>query len=212
MADPDLDDLERRMNGAVEALRQEFAGLRTGRASAGLLEPIMVEVYGAHMPLNQVGTISVPEPRMLTVQVWDKTAVAAVDKAIRASGLGLNPAADGQLIRIPIPELTEERRVEMVKIAHKYAEQARIAVRNVRRDGMENLKKLEKEGELSEDDHHFWGDEVQQLTDQAIANIDETLAIRRRAEKMVKRPTNVLDPNAHRMQMPPFLLPISISR
>ena len=176
MADPDLDDLERRMNGAVESLRHEFSGLRTGRASAGLLEPIVVDVYGAQMPLNQVGTISVPEPRMLTVQVWDKTAVSAVDKAIRASGLGLNPAADGQLIRIPIPELTEERRDEMVKIAHKYAEQARIAVRNVRRDGMESLKKMEKDGELSEDDHHFWGDEVQQLTDRAITKIDETLA------------------------------------
>ena len=136
----------------------------------------MVDVYGAQMPLNQVGTIGVPEPRLLTVQVWDKTVVASVDKAIRASGLGLNPAADGQLIRIPIPELTEERRIEMVKIAHKYAEQARIAVRNVRRDGMENLKKMEKDGEMSEDDHHLWGDEIQQMTDQTIAKIDEALA------------------------------------
>ncbi|MFP6697702.1 MAG: ribosome recycling factor [Alphaproteobacteria bacterium] len=176
MADPDLDDLERRMKGAVEALRHEFAGLRTGRASIGLLEPVMVDVYGAQMPLNQVGTIGVPEPRLLTVQVWDKTVVASVDKAIRASGLGLNPAADGQLIRIPIPELTEERRIEMVKIAHKYAEQARIAVRNVRRDGMENLKKMEKDGEMSADDHHLWGDEIQQMTDQTIAKIDEALA------------------------------------
>ncbi len=176
MADPDLDDLERRMKGAVEALRHEFAGLRTGRASIGLLEPVMVDVYGAQMPLNQVGTIGVPEPRLLTVQVWDKTIVASVDKAIRASGLGLNPAADGQLIRIPIPELTEERRIEMVKIAHKYAEQARIAVRNVRRDGMENLKKMERDGEMSEDDHHLWGDEIQQMTDQTIAKIDEALA------------------------------------
>ena len=176
MADPNLDDLERRMKGAVEALRHEFAGLRTGRASIGLLEPVMVDVYGAQMPLNQVGTIGVPEPRLLTVQVWDKTVVASVDKAIRASGLGLNPAADGQLIRIPIPELTEERRIEMVKIAHKYAEQARIAVRNVRRDGMENLKKMEKDGEMSEDDHHLWGDEIQQMTDQTIAKIDEALA------------------------------------
>ena len=176
MADPDLDDLERRMKGAVEVLRHEFAGLRTGRASIGLLEPVMVDVYGAQMPLNQVGTIGVPEPRLLTVQVWDKTVVTSVDKAIRASGLGLNPAADGQLIRIPIPELTEERRIEMVKIAHKYAEQARIAVRNVRRDGMENLKKMEKDGEMSEDDHHLWGDEIQQMTDQTIAKIDEALA------------------------------------
>lgn len=176
MADPDLDDLERRMKGAVEVLHHEFAGLRTGRASIGLLEPVMVDVYGAQMPLNQVGTIGVPEPRLLTVQVWDKTVVASVDKAIRASGLGLNPAADGQLIRIPIPELTEERRIEMVKIAHKYTEQARIAVRNVRRDGMENLKKMEKDGEMSEDDHHLWGDEIQQMTDQTIAKIDEALA------------------------------------
>ena len=176
VADPDLDDLERRMKGAVEVLRHEFAGLRTGRASIGLLEPVMVDVYGAQMPLNQVGTIGVPEPRLLTVQVWDKTVVASVDKAIRASGLGLNPAADGQLIRIPIPELTEERRIEMVKIAHKYTEQARIAVRNVRRDGMENLKKMEKDGEMSEDDHHLWGDEIQQMTDQTIAKIDEALA------------------------------------
>jgi ribosome recycling factor len=176
VADPDLDDLERRMKGAIEALRHEFAGLRTGRASIGLLEPVMVDVYGAQMPLNQVGTIGVPEPRLLTVQVWDKSVVASVDKAIRASGLGLNPAADGQLIRIPIPELTEERRVEMVKIAHKYAEQARIAVRNVRRDGMENLKKMEKDGEMSEDDHHLWGDEIQEMTDQTIARIDEALA------------------------------------
>jgi ribosome recycling factor len=176
VADPDLDDLERRMKGAIEALRHEFAGLRTGRASIGLLEPVMVDVYGAQMPLNQVGTIGVPEPRLLTVQVWDKSVVASVDKAIRASGLGLNPAADGQLIRIPIPELTEERRIEMVKIAHKYAEQARIAVRNVRRDGMENLKKMEKDGEMSEDDHHLWGDEIQEITDQTIARIDEALA------------------------------------
>jgi len=163
------------MNGAVEALRHEFAGLRTGRASIGLLEPVVVDVYGAQMPLNQVGTIGVPEPRMLTVQVWDKTAVSAVEKAIRAAGLGLNPAADGQLVRVPIPELTEERRLEMAKIAHKYAEQARVAVRNVRRDGMETLKKMEKDGDLNEDDHHLWSDEVQQLTDQTIAKIDEAL-------------------------------------
>ena len=174
--DPDLDDLDRRMSGALEALRHEFGGLRTGRASIGLLEPVMVDIYGAQMPLNQVGTIGVPEARMLTVQVWDKSAVASVDKAIRAAGLGLNPAADGQLIRIPIPELTEERRNEMAKIAHKYAEQARIAVRNVRRDGMENLKKMEKDGDLSEDDQHLWGEEIQQMTDQAIAKIDDALA------------------------------------
>jgi ribosome recycling factor len=175
VADPNLDDLSRRMNGAIEALRQEFAGLRTGRASIGLLEPIVVDVYGAQMPLNQVGTIGVPEPRMLTVQVWDKTAVSSVEKAIRASGLGLNPAVDGQLLRVPIPELTEERRGEMAKIAHKYAEQGRVAVRNVRRDGMEGLKKMEKDGELSEDDLHLWGDEIQEMTDQTIAKIDESL-------------------------------------
>ena len=185
MADPDLDDLSRRMNGALEALRHEFAGLRTGRASAGLLEPIVVDVYGAQMPLNQVGTIAVPEARMLTVQVWDKTAVSSVEKAIRASGLGLNPAVDGQLLRIPIPELTAERRIEMAKIAHKYADQGRIAVRNVRRDGMENLKKMEKEGELSEDDLHLWGDEVQELTDQIIAKIDEILATKDEEIKQV---------------------------
>jgi ribosome recycling factor len=185
VADPDLDDLSRRMNGALEALRHEFAGLRTGRASAGLLEPIVVDVYGAQMPLNQVGTIAVPEARMLTVQVWDKTAVSSVEKAIRASGLGLNPAVDGQLLRIPIPELTAERRIEMAKIAHKYAEQGRIAVRNVRRDGMENLKKMEKEGELSEDDLHLWGDEVQELTDQIIAKIDEILATKDEEIKQV---------------------------
>ncbi|MDA1098696.1 MAG: ribosome recycling factor [Proteobacteria bacterium] len=176
MADPDLDDLTRRMNGAIEALSHEFAGLRTGRASIGLLEPVMVDIYGMQMPLNQVGTIGVPEPRMLTVQVWDKGAVASVDKAIRAAGLGLNPSADGQLLRVPIPELTEERRLEMAKIAHKYAEQARVAVRNVRRDGMDNLKKMERDGELSEDDQHLWGDEIQQLTDKMIARIDQALA------------------------------------
>ena len=185
MADPDLDDLERRMNGAIEALRHEFAGLRTGRASIGLLEPVMVDVYGAQMPLNQVGTIGVPEPRMLTVQVWDKTAVSSVEKAIRASGLGLNPAADGPLVRVPIPELTEERRLEMAKIAHKYAEQARVAVRNVRRDGMENLKKMEKDGDLNEDDHHLWSDEVQQLTDRTITKIDEALVTKDEEIKQV---------------------------
>jgi len=183
--DPDLDDLDRRMSGALEALRHEFGGLRTGRASIGLLEPVMVDIYGAQMPLNQVGTIGVPEARMLTVQVWDKSAVASVDKAIRAAGLGLNPAADGQLIRIPIPELTEERRNEMAKIAHKYAEQARISVRNVRRDGMENLKKMEKDGDLSEDDQHLWGEEIQQMTDQAIAKIDDALATKDRDIRQV---------------------------
>jgi ribosome recycling factor len=176
MADPDIDDLKRRMNGALEVLRHEFGGLRTGRASASLLEPVTVEIYGSQMPLNQVGTISVPEPRMLSVQVWDKSAVGAVEKAIRDAGLGLNPASDGQLVRVPIPELTAERRDEMSKIAHKYAEQARVAVRHVRRDGMDQLKKMEKDGDISQDDHHIWGDEIQTLTDDMIAKIDEALA------------------------------------
>ncbi|MDH3594167.1 MAG: ribosome recycling factor [Rhodospirillales bacterium] len=176
MADPDLNDLKRRMDGAIEALRREFAGLRTGRASISLLEPITVDAYGATMPLNQVGTIGVPEPRMITVQVWDKSLVSAVEKAILNSGLGLNPATDGQQVRVPIPQLSEERRVELTKIAGKYAEQARIAVRNVRRDGMENLKHMEKDGEISQDEHHMWGEEVQALTDEHVKLVDEVLA------------------------------------
>ena len=176
MADPDLNDLKRRMDGALDALRREFAGLRTGRASIGLLEPITVPAYGAAMPLNQVGTIGVPEPRMITVQVWDKSLVSAVDKAIRDSGLGLNPSTDGQLVRVPIPQLSEERRVELGKIAGKYAEQARVAVRNVRRDGMETLKHMEKDGEISQDEHHLWADEIQALTDEHVKLVDETLA------------------------------------
>ncbi len=176
MADPDLSDVQRRMDGALDALRREFAGLRTGRASIGLLEPITVPAYGASMPLNQVGTIGVPEPRMITVQVWDRSLVAAVDKAIRDSGLGLNPSTDGQVVRVPIPQLSEERRVELGKIAGKYAEQARVAVRNVRRDGMEMLKHMEKDGEISKDEHHLWGEEIQELTDQHVKLIDETLA------------------------------------
>jgi ribosome recycling factor len=176
MADPDLSDITRRMDGAQEALRKEFAGLRTGRASAALLEPVTVEAYGSAMPLNQVGTISVPEPRMVTVQVWDRSLAGAVEKAIRSAGLGLNPASDGQLIRVPIPALSEERRVELTKIAGKYAEQSRIAVRNVRRDGMEMLKKMEKAGEISEDDHRLWEEEIQRLTDEHIKAIDAALA------------------------------------
>jgi ribosome recycling factor len=176
MADPDIDDIKRRMDGAIDALDREFAGLRTGRASMSLLEPIMVDAYGASMPLNQVATIGVPEPRMITVQVWDRSLASAVEKAVRDSGLGLNPASDGQLIRVPIPPLSEERRVEITKIAGKYAEQARIAVRNVRRDGMETLKRMEKDGEISEDEHRLWHDEVQELTDAHIKLIDENLA------------------------------------
>lgn len=173
MADPDLSDLERRMKGAVEVFRQELAGLRTGRASASLLEPIVVEAYGAEMPLNQVASINVPEPRMLSVQVWDRSQVKAVEKAITSSDLGLNPIVDGQTLRIPIPELNEERRAELAKVAGKYAEQAKVAVRNVRRDGMDKLKRMEKAGELSEDDSHLWSDEIQTMTDNTIKTISE---------------------------------------
>ena len=176
MADPDLNDITRRMDGAQEALRREFAGLRTGRASVGLLEPVTVEAYGSPMPINQVGSISVPEPRMVTVQVWDRSLVGAVEKAIRSAGLGLNPSSDGQLVRVPIPALSEERRVELTRVAAKYAEQARVAVRNVRRDGMEMLKKMEKDGEISKDEHHLWSEEIQTLTDDHIKEIDTALA------------------------------------
>jgi len=175
VADPDLKDIDRRMNGAIEVLKQEFAGLRTGRASIHLLEPINVEAYGAAMPMNQVGTIGVPEPRMITVQVWDRSLVGAAERAIRESDLGLNPQTEGQLIRVPIPMLSEERRVELGKIAHKYAEQARIAVRNVRRDGMDTLKRMEREHAMSQDEQHMWSDEIQEMTDRHIKAIDEAL-------------------------------------
>ena len=171
----DLADIERRMTGAVNVLKSEYGGLRTGRASASLLDPISAKAYDSVMPLNQLATVSVPEPRMISVQVWDKSLVGAVDKAIRESDLGLNPMVEGTLLRIPIPELNEERRVELSKIAHKYAEQARVAVRNVRRDGMEHLKKSEKSHEMGEDEHHMWSDEVQALTDKYIAEIDEVM-------------------------------------
>ncbi|MCC6469296.1 MAG: ribosome recycling factor [Alphaproteobacteria bacterium] len=164
------------MDGALEALRKELAGLRTGRASTNLLDPVMVDAYGQQMHLNQVGTISAPEPRMITVTVWDKSMVKAVDRAIREAGLGLNPQTEGTLIRIPMPEMTEERRKELTKVAHKYAEQARVAVRNVRRDGMERLKKEDKAGTISQDEHRRLSDEVQSMTDKHIAKIDETLA------------------------------------
>lgn len=176
MAQPDLSALEKRMTGALDALKKEFSGLRTGRASTSLLEPIHVDAYGSSMPLTQVGTISVPEPRMLTVQVWDRALVSHVDKAIREAGLGLNPMTDGQLVRVPIPALNEERRNELKKIAHKYTEQARVAVRNVRRDGMEMLKKMEKDGALSQDDQRKASEKVQQLTDGYIKKIDDALA------------------------------------
>ncbi|HHI71807.1 MAG TPA: ribosome recycling factor [Rhodobacteraceae bacterium] len=170
----DLDDLQRRMDGALAALRTEFASLRTGRASASMLEPVMVEAYGQKTPINQVGTVNVPEPRMVTVNVWDKSMVGAVEKAIRESGLGINPQLNGTIIMLPIPELNEERRRELTKVAGQYAENARVAVRNVRRDGMEQLKKAKADG-MSEDDHKIWHDEVQELTDKAIAAIDAAL-------------------------------------
>jgi len=174
--DPDVASLQKRMDGAFETLKKEFSGLRTGRASPSLLDPIKVSAYGQDMPINQVGTINVPEPRMLSVQVWDRSQVQAVDKAIRAAGLGLNPVVEGTLIRIPLPELSTERRQELSKIAHKYAEQARVAVRNVRRDGMDMLKKMEKDRKLSEDDHRLWSEEVQKMTDGEIKKIDDMLA------------------------------------
>ncbi len=170
----DLEDLERRMEGAMNALRSEFASLRTGRASASMLDPVTVESYGQTMPINQVGTINVPEPRMVTINVWDKSLVGAVEKAIRESGLGINPQTDGTIIRLPIPELNEERRRELTKVAGQYAENARIAIRNVRRDGMERLKKARAEG-MSEDDHKIWHDEVQTLTDRFISAVDSAL-------------------------------------
>jgi ribosome recycling factor len=172
----DLQELEKRMRAAQDALKREFGGLRTGRASASLLDPVQVQVYGQRMPINQVATVSVPEARMITVQVWDRAAVAAVDKAIREANLGLNPIVDGQMLRLPIPALTAERRQEIVKIAHKYAEQARVAVRNVRREGMEALKKAEKDGDMSEDEHHKNSARVQELTDKVVKEIDAALA------------------------------------
>jgi ribosome recycling factor len=165
-------DLQRRMHGAVEALKHDLGGLRTGRASTSLLEPVTVEVYGSHMPLNQVATISAPEPRMLSVQVWDRSNVSAVEKAIRNAGLGINPVTDGQNVRLPIPELTEERRKELAKLAGQYAEKARIAARNVRRDAMDQLKTDEKKKEISEDEHKRLDTEVQKLTDDTIKEID----------------------------------------
>ena len=176
MVKEQIDDVARRMAASIESLKKEFAGLRTGRASPNLLDPVQVEVYGSMMPLNQVGTVAASEARMLTVQVWDKANVKAVEKGIAAAGLGLNPQADGSLVRIPLPDLSAERRPELVKVAAKYAEQARIAIRNVRRDGMDTLKKAEKDGEITEDDHKSWSTKVQTLTDDHIKKIDETLA------------------------------------
>jgi ribosome recycling factor len=174
MAGYDKADLQRRMQGAVEALKHDLGGLRTGRASTTLLDPITVEVYGANMPLNQVATVSAPEPRLLSVQVWDRSNVGPVEKAIRSAGLGLNPMTDGQNIRLPIPDLTEERRKELAKLAGQYAEKAKIAARNVRRDGMDALKQDEKKGEISEDERKKLETEVQKLTDDTIKDIDAT--------------------------------------
>jgi len=172
----DKADLERRMAGAVESLKHDLTGLRTGRASVSLLDPVNVTVYGSSMPLNQVATVSAPEPRMLSVQVWDKSNVGPVDKAIRSAGLGLNPIVDGQTLRLPIPDLTEERRKELAKLASQYAEKARIAVRNVRRDGMDSLKTDEKKGVFGEDDRKRHETEVQKLTDATIADVDAAAA------------------------------------
>ena len=181
----DLNELEKRMHGAMDALKKEFGGLRTGRASVNLLDPVMVEAYGQRMPLNQVGTVSAPEPRLLTVSVWDKGLVTPTAKAIREAGLGLNPSPDGQMIRIPIPELTTERRNELAKLAHKYAEQGKVAVRNIRRDGMEALKKAEKDRKISEDEHRQKADEVQKLPDRYVKLVDEALVHKEKEIKTV---------------------------
>ncbi len=174
----DLNELKRRMQGTLQAFKQELAGLRTGRATATMLDPVMVEAYGAQMPLNQLATVSVPEPRLISVQVWDRSMVHPVEKAIVNANLGLTPATEGQVLRLRIPELNEERRKELVKVAHKYAEAARVAVRHVRRDGLDVLKKLEKDHKISKDDHERDADQVQKTTDQSIAEIDHMLAVK----------------------------------
>jgi ribosome recycling factor len=170
----DTDAIQRRMDGAMAALKTEFASLRTGRASASIVEPIMVDAYGQMTPINQLGTVNVPEPRMVVINVWDKGMIAKVEKAIRESGIGINPVTDGPLIRLPIPELNEERRRELTKVAAQYAESAKVAIRNVRRDGMDQIKKAKGAG-MGEDDQKFWSDEVQDLTDKAIAAVDRAL-------------------------------------
>lgn len=172
----DFRDLQRRMDGAIAAYQHDLASLRTGRASSNLLDPVHVDAYGSSMPINQVATISVPEPRMISVSVWDKSLVTAVDRAIRESNLGFNPIMDGTTLRIPLPELNEERRKQLVKIAHQYAEQARVAARHVRRDGMEHVKKAEKDGTISQDDSRTHSERVQKMTDDTIATIDRLLA------------------------------------
>jgi ribosome recycling factor len=181
----DIKDLDRRMRGVLDTLKREFAGLRTGRASASLLDPVVVSVYGAKMPLNQVATVSVPDARTISVQVWDKSQVQAVDRAIRESNLGLNPIAEGTLLRLPIPALNAERRSELAKVAHKYAEHARVGVRNVRRDGMELLKKLDKDGDMSEDEHRKNSAKVQELTDKLVKEIDQMLVAKEAEIKQV---------------------------
>lgn len=172
----DLADIKRRMNGAIENLKSEFKGLRTGRASVNLLDPVVVDAYGAQMPINQIGTVSTPESRLISVHVWDKGLVASVEKAIRNSGIGLNPIVDGDTLRIPIPELNEERRVELTKLAKNYSEHSKVAVRNVRRDGMESIKHMEKDGDISQDEQKILGDDIQKLTDDAVKAIDEVTA------------------------------------
>ena len=176
MKSGDYDDIHRRMEGAINAFKHDIASLRTGRASSNLLDAVLVKAYGSDMPLNQVATVSVPEPRMISVSVWDKSMVSAVDRAIREANLGFNPIVDGANLRIPLPELNEQRRKELVKIAHGYAENARVAVRHVRRDGMDFLKKAEKDGDISEDDHRREAERVQKLTDETISTVDSLLA------------------------------------
>ena len=176
MSEIDLDDIRRRMDGSLNSLKTEFMGLRAGRASTGMLEPIMVDAYGSKMPITQVGNISAPEPRLLTVTVWDASLTSAVEKAIRESDLGLNPMAEGTLIRVPIPDLSEERRRDMVKVAGRYAEAARVSVRNVRRDGIETIRKSEKDGLIGEDERHTLEGDVQKLTDTYVKMIDDALA------------------------------------
>jgi len=182
MAGPafDLNEIKRRMQGAIATLKHELSGLRTGRASPGMLEPVQVEAYGSHMPLNQVATVTVPEPRMLSVQVWDKSVVHAVEKAIMAANLGLTPSTEGQTVRLRVPELNEERRKDLVKVAHKYAEAQRVAVRHVRRDGLDTLKKMEKDHKISEDEGKRSAEQVQKVTDETIAEVDKILAAKER--------------------------------
>ena len=176
MSATDLNELKRRMDGAINAFKQDIASLRTGRASANILDPVTIEAYGSRVPLNQVANITVPEPRMLSVSIWDRSMVQAVDRAIRESNLGLNPIMDGQTLRIPLPELNEERRRSLAKVAHDYAEKSKVAVRNVRRDGMEGLKKAEKDGDIGQDDSRSLSEKVQKMTDEAIVEIDKLLA------------------------------------